>query len=261
MVSFWRSSLSMAIVMAFLVTSIPIHVVHAMTESDRWEEIKEVMDLNAPVRKDETFAETYYRMETRLADAQKREFAELNKKLNYKIAKTKAPSAKVSADSIVLKDGSEELLIKVEKNKKGELFISVNGVAMTPEQAQSPLKTYEFLQKLPPKEKKAAAWWWHQWVPKSQALSWPLLLAGGLAIAGIGYLVYKKFFKKEKTCKDKSAVCCNQNGTLVQLENGCCTESGGLESGFTTCPTPLYIDSPTTETGTSTDSTSGTGVQ
>lgn len=257
MLSFWRYSLAYTLAFSLFITSIPFHAAQAMTASDQWEEIKDVMELAVPARKDEAFAETYYRMETRLADSQKREFAELNKKLDFKLGKTKTPTAKVTEDSIVLKDGSDELVIKVQKDKKGELFISVNGKAMTAEQAQSPLKTYEFLQKLSPaKDKKVSSWLWHQLVPQSHAIGWPLIIAGVLVVGGLGYLAYKKFFKKEKTCKDKSAVCCNQNGTLVQLENGCCTESGGLESGFTTCPTPLYIDG----TGTGTGTESGTAT-
>lgn len=259
MVSFWRLSLASTLAFSLFMTSIPLHAAKAMSAADQWEEIKDIMDLAVPVRKDETFAETYYRIETRLAPSQKREFAELNKKFDYKMGKTKAVSAKVNTDSITLKDGAEEMVIKVQKNNEGELFISVNGKAMTPEQAQSPLKTYEFLNKLSPaKDKKVSSWLWHMLVPESHAFSWPMILAGALVVGGLGYLAYKKFFKKEKTCKDKAAVCCNQNATLVQLENGCCTESGGLESGFTTCPTPLYIDG---GTNTTTDTGTSTGVQ
>ncbi|KYG66217.1 hypothetical protein AZI86_03915 [Bdellovibrio bacteriovorus] len=261
MVSFWRISLASTLAFSLFMTSIPLHAAKAMSTADQWEEIKDILDLAVPVRKDETFAETYYRMETRLADSQKREFAELNKKFDYKLGKTKAVSAKVTEDSVILKDGPEEMIIKVQKSKEGELYISVNGKTMTADQAQSPLKTYEFLNKLSPTAKdKKSAWLWNIFVPESQAFSfsWPMIIAGTLVVGGLGYLAYKKFFKKEKTCKNKAAVCCNQNATLVQLENGCCTESGGLESGFTTCPTPLYIDG---GTGTTTNTGTSTGTQ
>lgn len=263
MVSFWRFSLASTLAFSLFMTSIPLHAAKAMTASDQWEEIKDIMELSVPVRKDETFAETYYRMETRLAPSQKREFAELNKKLDYKLGKTKAVSAQVKEDSIVLKDGAQEMVIKLQKNKDDELYISVNGKALSPEQAQSPLKTYEFLNKLSaPAPDKKSAWLWHILVPESQAFAftWPLIIAGTLVVGGLGYLAYKKFFKKEKTCKDKEPVCCNQNATLVQLDNGCCTESGGLESGFKTCPTPLYIDGGS-NTGTTTESGTSTGTQ
>jgi hypothetical protein len=177
---------------------------------------------------------------------------------------------KTTNDSIIFKDKEKEseLVIKIQKNKDGELYVTANGQTLTEDQVVSPVAAYEVLKKIlstPPKATKKSAWLMDMLFPRAQALfglSTPILIAGVGALAAIGVVLYKKYKDKKNSCKNKDSMCCNIAGTPTQLSNGCCSEAGGFDIGYKTCPTALYIDSTqgATTTTTTTDSTS-TGVQ
>jgi hypothetical protein len=271
MSSFWRQSFAVVLSLSLGLSSYAGAPQSVDPNAEKLDAIKENLDLVVPVRRGEHFDEVYYRIETRLEEYQKEEFATLNRKLKLKLSLEKMPAdVKATDTSIVFKDKDKEseLVLRVEKSKEGELFVTANGQKLTEEQVSSPLASYEVLKKIlstPPKSNKKGAMLFDLFFPQAQALfglSTPVLIAGVGALAAIGIVLYKRAQDKKKSCKNKDAMCCNIAGTATQLSNGCCTEAGGFDIGYKTCPSALYIDSSqgATSTTTTTD-TSATGVQ
>lgn len=258
MTLYWRSVITATLVFSFVFSFHPVQYAHASTPSAQWQDIKDILDLGKPVRRGETFAEVYYRLETRMGSQQKEEFGVLNKRMKYQMPMYRVTNdVKITDTSITLTENGSSLVIEVKKNKEDKPVIVVNGRVLSEKEALSPLKTYAILEGLVKKEapKAKGAWLWNIFVPQAEAffgnMSWGTLLTGAAVIGGLGFLIYKKIKdNKSGSCKNKSAICCNVSGTLTQLSSGCCRDAGGSDTAYTTCPAAMYIEGETTPSAT-----------
>lgn len=266
MTLYWRSVITATLVFSIVFSFHPVQYAHASGSSAQWQDIKDILDLGKPVRRGETFAEAYYRLETRMSSQQKEEFGVLNKRMKYQMPMYRVSNdVKVTDTSITLSENGQSLVIEVKAGKDDKPFIVVNGRTLKEKEALSPLKTYAILEGLVKKEapKAKGAWLWNMFVPQADAffgnMSWGTLLTGAAVIGGLGFLIYKKIKDgKSGSCKNKSAICCNVSGTLTQLSSGCCADAGGSDTAYTTCPAAMYIEGETTPSATVESTGTGT---
>ncbi len=262
MTLYWRTSLICTLIMSMVLSSVPVNFAFAGSSSTQWQEVKDNLELVKPVRRSETFAELYYRLETRLSEQQKDEFGVINKKMKYQMPMYRVPKdVKVSDTSAVFTDDGQMIVLEVKKDDDGNPYISINDRRLTEEEALSPLKTFSIVKALKTSNNKSkSAWLWNMFFPQAEAFSWNwgTILAVALPAAAIGYMIYKKNKDKGGSCKNKSAICCNVSGTLTQLSSGCCKDAGGSDTNYGTCPAAMYIEGETTASATSESATATT---
>lgn len=262
MTLYWRTILICTLIMSLVFSAGPANLAFAGSSSTQWQEIKDNLDLVKPVRRNETFAELYYRLETRLSEKQKDEFGVINKRMKYQMPMFRVPTeVNVSETTAIFSDGGQQIILEVKKDDDGNPYIAINGRKLTEEEALSPLKTFSIVKAIKQSSSKdKKAWLWDMFFPKAEAFSfsWGTILAVALPAAAIGYMIYKKNKDKGGSCKNKSAICCNVSGTLTQLSSGCCKDAGGSDTNYGTCPAAMYLEGETTASATAESTTATT---
>lgn len=269
MTLYWRSLLLATLIFSLVFSVHPGQYAFADT-SAQWQDIKDILDLGKPVRRNETFAEGYYRLETRLSPQQKAEFGVINKRMKYQMPMYRVSNdIKITETKVTLTENGKSIVIEVKKDSEGQAQIHINDRVLSESEALSPIKALAILEDIAKKEiekkspKNKSAWLWTLVVPEADAglfgMSWGTLLTGAAIVGALGFVVYKTVKKKSAAkCKNKSEVCCNVAGTLTQLSSGCCSDAGGSDTAYATCPTAMYIEGETTPSATIESITSGT---
>lgn len=213
------------------------------------EEVQEIYDSYPRVRKDETMAEMYYRIETRLSAEDKDHLAKL---LNGH-GREKAPEVLLEGPSMIIRHAGKELRITTIE-KKDTLSIEVNGKILSEEEIADPVLRHKALEKILQANVKEAAgkkgalfFLWSEMFPRAEAFefNWSTILpilTVGIAVIGGVWLMKRQKKAQEKAnaspaCSVTTPTCCAVGTGYAVHTNGCCQQIGGLGAGAAaSCP-------------------------
>lgn len=248
---FWRQVLT-AILCGGLIQA-PAYANDVKAERDRKDaefnqEVDDFFDLAITDRKNETLAEVWYRIETRLDESEKNDFA----KILANKGREAAPLILKDGRTLVLRQDGREVRLDAGKTN-GELSIKINGRELKRSAKLADvsyrIKEIERILKATETSKKTSIFQ-RLFLPELHAFDWMTAGISALLGAVVGWMAKGWWDNKNSsttsTCTVNVPSCCVVGSNYITHSNGCCQQIGGLLS--TNTPAGNCTGSATTST-------------